>query len=510
MKIMVSVLELEITRKCQLKCAHCMRGDAQNIDMSNEVIDRILEDVGKIEHALFTGGEPTLNIGAMRHFLEKLKISGIILNEVEIVTNGYDIPEDFVTLLKEYYEYATPYSESDKITIHLFVSNDKYHVEQGCNPEQALKRYQQIFNGYDRMELGLHTVAEEEVVSAGRATRLAEAIPKKTIASVLKKRIEVFHRDEADAVCPLFDDIDFGNCDVAIPCKLSVDVFGNLVKPEQYEYVFTSVVDDTNILKRGLIDAIESFNKDAYYCYDSLYIGSILKNSEVNQVARDVLTMIRLNNPEMLVKWLEREKGKEAIAAKATSKPFIPPEAILNNICKREGVTVQEHELKLLNAAEQVGYELMTRKDGILERKGLAEKIFADNFIDDAALRICSKIKAGEDQKTGRIDAEIHKINYTFKDIEEADTRRQHPDWTKKDVVMYSNSMKQLDALRNRKGAWKSADENMVNELIKRHEGIIADILQRNDAERRREDEIRRMGESAKRTIMEVFPWLKE
>ena len=30
-KIAIDHLLVEITRKCQLRCAHCLRGDAQNI-----------------------------------------------------------------------------------------------------------------------------------------------------------------------------------------------------------------------------------------------------------------------------------------------------------------------------------------------------------------------------------------------------------------------------------------------------------------------------------------------
>ena len=32
-KIAIDHLLVEITRKCQLRCAHCLRGDAQNINM---------------------------------------------------------------------------------------------------------------------------------------------------------------------------------------------------------------------------------------------------------------------------------------------------------------------------------------------------------------------------------------------------------------------------------------------------------------------------------------------
>lgn len=61
-KTAIDYLSVEITRKCQLKCAHCMKGEAQNIDMSVEVIDKLLESVVSIGTLLFTGGEPTMNL----------------------------------------------------------------------------------------------------------------------------------------------------------------------------------------------------------------------------------------------------------------------------------------------------------------------------------------------------------------------------------------------------------------------------------------------------------------
>lgn len=35
----------EITRRCNLCCAHCFRGDPQNVDISEEIIDRSLDQI---------------------------------------------------------------------------------------------------------------------------------------------------------------------------------------------------------------------------------------------------------------------------------------------------------------------------------------------------------------------------------------------------------------------------------------------------------------------------------
>ena len=67
----VDQLTLEVTRRCNMNCAHCLRGDAQCLDMSKEVVDKVLQDIDYISFLFFTGGEPSLNIPIMDYFLSR-------------------------------------------------------------------------------------------------------------------------------------------------------------------------------------------------------------------------------------------------------------------------------------------------------------------------------------------------------------------------------------------------------------------------------------------------------
>ena len=62
-------LILEVTRRCNMCCAHCLRGEAENIDMQKETIDKVLDLVDKIECVTFSGGEPSLNLPLIQYFL---------------------------------------------------------------------------------------------------------------------------------------------------------------------------------------------------------------------------------------------------------------------------------------------------------------------------------------------------------------------------------------------------------------------------------------------------------
>ena len=60
-KMNLKHMMLEITRECNLKCVHCMRGDAQNVTITPEIIDKMLDNINSIEHLTLTGGEPFLH-----------------------------------------------------------------------------------------------------------------------------------------------------------------------------------------------------------------------------------------------------------------------------------------------------------------------------------------------------------------------------------------------------------------------------------------------------------------
>ena len=74
---------IEVTRRCNMCCAHCLRGDAESIDIQEKYIDAFLDSFEKgayISSLTFTGGEISLNIPAIRYTLKAVKVwsGGII------------------------------------------------------------------------------------------------------------------------------------------------------------------------------------------------------------------------------------------------------------------------------------------------------------------------------------------------------------------------------------------------------------------------------------------------
>lgn len=126
-KLFAKDLCIEITRRCNMSCAHCMRGDTQSIDIEHRYIKDLLKHFRHIQHFNITGGEPSLNVKAMRYILKQLKRYDIHVYDFYIVTNGSpsSISKEFIKICSELYEY-----QEEKDNHMLEMSDDRFHNNQ--------------------------------------------------------------------------------------------------------------------------------------------------------------------------------------------------------------------------------------------------------------------------------------------------------------------------------------------------------------------------------------------
>lgn len=146
-KIQINNLIVEVTRRCNLQCDHCLRGDTQELDMPTAYIDKLLEQVSGISTVCFTGGEPSLNVSIMRYFLLQLKNRNIGLGSFYIATNGISIDTEFVVTCLKLYTYC-----DEKDMCRVDISNDYYHQVLGKYDIELLQGLS--FLGYKHTEEG--------------------------------------------------------------------------------------------------------------------------------------------------------------------------------------------------------------------------------------------------------------------------------------------------------------------------------------------------------------------
>jgi hypothetical protein len=106
-----------------MTCEHCLRGDAQNMDMTKEIVDAALKGVTSIYQVTFSGGEPTLNLPIIKYVTKVIKAKKINLSAFWVVTNGKQPSMAIVTAMLDLYNLC-----DEPEFCGLSWSNDPYHV----------------------------------------------------------------------------------------------------------------------------------------------------------------------------------------------------------------------------------------------------------------------------------------------------------------------------------------------------------------------------------------------
>lgn len=127
-KLKLKTLSIEITRRCNMSCSHCMRGDAQDLDISHKDIRHVLKNIRYTGYLIITGGEPSLNIKAIRYILKQVKHFGIEVYGFYIVTNGsqHSISDEFINICSGLYAYQQK-KDMEGSRHMLEMSDDRFH-----------------------------------------------------------------------------------------------------------------------------------------------------------------------------------------------------------------------------------------------------------------------------------------------------------------------------------------------------------------------------------------------
>lgn len=105
-RIQCQDLILEITRRCNMKCVHCLRGDAEDLDMPPRLIENIFKGVSRVRTLTFSGGEPSLVPEAMLTALRHAKKLGVPVESVYVVTNGKHVSGKFLQACREWHMHC--------------------------------------------------------------------------------------------------------------------------------------------------------------------------------------------------------------------------------------------------------------------------------------------------------------------------------------------------------------------------------------------------------------------
>lgn len=119
----VSSLVLEVTRRCNMQCEHCLRGCSQSADMDKQLVDTILTNVESIGSVTFSGGEPTLNLPIIEYFFEQASWLGVGIGSFFVATNGLVNQFELAKILMERFD-----DMDDKEYCEVSLSTDAFHT----------------------------------------------------------------------------------------------------------------------------------------------------------------------------------------------------------------------------------------------------------------------------------------------------------------------------------------------------------------------------------------------
>lgn len=281
-KVSFGKLEIEITRRCNLKCEHCMRGEAQNIDMSYSTIDNILDQICAIDKLNVTGGEPFVAKDKIIYLYEQIMKRKIIVLETQIVTNGMMIDEDIADVFKKFHIYLKGWYEAItnenfsedfiKKHIQICISSDKYHDNDSNN----------LFDKVDAL-LGNYCAVTlynrgNQVKDIGRAKRLAcgSLVSKTTL-----RKIAIFGKGYPCYCKTITDELRQNQPDYyTIMCPVQITAKGIMTQFMESEFVEEdedryTIVDFSK--NEDIISGIERYNKDKQWC---AYINIVEKDND--------------------------------------------------------------------------------------------------------------------------------------------------------------------------------------------------------------------------------------
>ena len=101
-------LIIEVTRKCNMSCEFCLRGEPQKKNITYKTMFNFFKNnnIKEVNCITFSGGEPTLNLKGMKDCLQICKDLNVSVYNFYVAINGTKVEEEFLYFLVSMYNYC--------------------------------------------------------------------------------------------------------------------------------------------------------------------------------------------------------------------------------------------------------------------------------------------------------------------------------------------------------------------------------------------------------------------
>src|SRR6056297_2975705 len=96
----LEILILELTRRCNMACKHCLRGKQQTEDMSRKTVHDFFSQIDCIQGLTLSGGEPSIAPHVIQEVAKEITMAGVDVQNFYIVTNGKVVSDAFLSSIE--------------------------------------------------------------------------------------------------------------------------------------------------------------------------------------------------------------------------------------------------------------------------------------------------------------------------------------------------------------------------------------------------------------------------
>jgi hypothetical protein len=222
MKPSIDHVIIETTRRCNMSCGHCLRGDSHPKDTTQHVVEAAFDGIDHINVLTIGGGESACYPEGIMHVVRAIENTGVTVGSFYIPTNGKRYTKDYILALLELYLCV-----EDTENCMMQVSRSDFHADEGQD-ESEIEKLRAFRFVEERPHLRENNPG---IIDMGRASSFAT------------KRLQ--------EDVPIIED---GNVTEG---NIYVTVDGNVVNGCDWSYCVMDSITEGNVLEDSLFNIVE-------------------------------------------------------------------------------------------------------------------------------------------------------------------------------------------------------------------------------------------------------------
>lgn len=272
-------LYLELTRRCNKQCVHCVRGDAQNVTMTKEIINKLFDDIDACAQFYLTGGEPLLEPDILLYTIEKIT-KMLPARTLSISTNGSILNKDVIDALERFCQAPKTRNQQDRY-VSFAISEDQYHTSG--ESQAAYDFYKPLFDaanarlgcadGEERMILTRYSPASEHEENGDKVIPILIHSGR---AIELYKNTDCKYKVGRNVKVPCCSEHRLKIMDDIVYCRVHVTANGDVVlAAEDDSYETFDMCSSGNILEKSLDEIVNERQENCLItCNETNFINS--------------------------------------------------------------------------------------------------------------------------------------------------------------------------------------------------------------------------------------------